>query len=853
MRPATASIAACLLAFLCVLPALAAAPAEDGGWTTADPSSIPLPVRLKWSRAGNLAPNPSFEEVRPDNPGGSPAGWETTGPQVEWVDRREPPGSPDEVAEGDRAVRIRRARAGEADPAEGVLSDFIPVIPGNYDFAYDVRLEGVTTPRPRLGARMEDAVTVRLLFFDRDRTQFDGVDVNPVTGTRIDPGDKSYTFGNHWSVDRFPWATVRARTYHYPYSEGDIPDRARFVRIFIGLRSAGTMWVDRVEFRLSKWNFTALERLEPWIGRALDPHDRLIPTPREVRPVRPIPLGGMPEPAWVVLPDAPAPAERAAADLLLEALNRDGAPGARAALAPPRAPIATLRERRLVFSVGRTRIAADLPPNPIAAPLADPEQGYFIRTADRGGCHMVQLSASTSLGVYYAAATAAQLVDQDAGIYHSAEVSDHPDFRVRAYRLAAWSSLADLDRELNGLGAMSRLKLNLAYAEQRGPDWHRPGRLHRVGVEEVGAWCRRTGVMALGAMVNPYSHLGFMANEATLSEAERSAWTHADQANREKLKNTFGFALEAGATAIMLLADDHVPHEGPNRFNYGLYAAADRRRFLNLQNAQAAVIKDLRDWVRRRYPGTRLEFCPPWYANEFIDRSQGKAEMYYRELTAQIPADVAIVWTGPGVRSLWLDAADLHRFREATGRAPLFWDNTLYARNIETAVYGGYATYYPGKVRMCNLFEPLDVERPHGFAALTHDRRLYVNGSTDSELYRIKYATVADWAWNAEAYVPERSLWKALVRAYGAAAAAEALAFNDAYYGLMQVCMRAERGEIASEAAATGGREWRERAERSLDAIRGLLPPGHRLPLELAAHLGRQTARLEQAVARFGG
>jgi hypothetical protein len=194
--------------------------------------------------------------------------------------------------------------------------------------------------------------------------------------------------------------------------------------------------------------------------------------------------------------------------------------------------------------------------------------------------------------------------------------------------------------------------------------------------------------------------------------------------------------------------------------------------------------------------------------------------------------------------------ADLHRYRDLAGRPPVFWDNTLYARNIETPVYGGYTTHYPGKVRMCNLFEPFDAERPPGFHDLTDGGRVYVNGTADSELHRIKYATVADWAWNAAAYNPERSLWKALVQACGKAAAAEALLFSDAYYGLYQVCMRAEGGEIGLEEAGRRGGEWVELLERRLASLRRLLPEGHRLAEELAEHLERQRARLETIAGR---
>ena len=136
-----------------------------------------------------------------------------------------------------------------------------------------------------------------------------------------------------------------------------------------------------------------------------------------------------------------------------------------------------------------------------------------------------------------------------------------------------------------------------------------------------------------------------------------------------------------------------------------------------------------------------------------------------KELTALIPQEIAIIWTGPTVRSLSLDMADLHRYRDLIGRWPMLWDNTLYARNLETEVYGGYTTYYPGKVRMCNLFEPLDTDRPADFHELNDGRHMYVNGAAESEVYRIKFATVADYEWNTSAYIPELSLWKALVKA----------------------------------------------------------------------------------------
>ena len=253
-----------------------------------------------------------------------PDGWERVGKGVEWMDRQSG-AAEDEVRHGSRAIKIHRETAGELDEAEGVLSDYISVVPGNYDFTYDVRLKNIDGHRRRLGGRLGDAITVKVLFFDAEKKPLDSSAMNPVSGSFIDTSDKSYSFANYWSIDEFPWATVRARTYNYPFSEGDLPDRTRYVRLFIGLKGTGTLWLDNVVLRYSKWNFSALERLKPYIDRPLSPVESLIPTPKEVQLVREVtcldPAGADRTVPLIVLPDNPAPADRAAARLLEKRLN----------------------------------------------------------------------------------------------------------------------------------------------------------------------------------------------------------------------------------------------------------------------------------------------------------------------------------------------------------------------------------------------------------------------------------------------------------------------------------------------------------------------------------------------------
>jgi hypothetical protein len=500
-----------------------------------------------------------------------------------------------------------------------------------------------------------------------------------------------------------------------------------------------------------------------------------------------------------------------------------------------------------VFSIGQNRMMRNLTAALPLRSVSGKAQGYVIQPREAGPCHVVFLAGETAVANFYAAATAAQLIEEVRCVYHSAAVSDYPDFLGRSYLLNRWNTLADLDRDLEGLGEMSLYKLNKAYAGYEGKTkaWHQPDALFKAGVAEVGQWCRENGVMSLGIMVNPYSHFEFEPAEESLDHSARYTWTHSDAESQQTLQGVLALGLKAGAGTIMLLADDYVPHEGRNRKNFSLYTPEDRKRFTNLQNAQAALINRLKAWVDRDYPGTRFEFCPPWYANEFIDRSEGKAEIYLKELVGQIPQDIAVIWTGPTVRSLSLDMADLRRYRDLIGRWPMFWDNTLYARNLETTTYGGYTAHYPGKVRMCNLFEPLDTDRPPGFHELNDGRHMYVNGTADSQVYRIKFATVADYEWNTSEYNPERSLWKALVRNYGVPAAKKILAFNDAYYGLYDVSMWTERQGVTEERLRRA-EAFVDLLQGSLTSLQQLLPPNHALLGELEEFRGRAKIRFER-------
>ena len=829
-------------------------------WSSMDPLSIPGHIRRSQFEKGNLVQNSSFEKGRRENGETGAAfsldGWSIVGKNVYWVELDAVPVDSEEVHSGRHAVKIVRRGAGELDTAEGLISDFIPVIPGNYDFYYHVKLKDIGGSRLRWGGRLGDAVTVRVFFFDEDRQPLDSTAVNPLSAKGIDNSNKSFSFANQWSIPGFPWGKVRARTYNYPFSEGDLPDDTRYVRLFIGLQGSGILWLDDVDFRFSRWNFTALERLAPFFERPLAPEDSLIPTPKTIRRIGEVVYyrPGMPQARFpvIVLPDNPAAAERTAAGLLQKKLAEVFNPEVPAEKVSPGIirvietglSVEEALSAQLVFSIGRNEVYRRLRPDLPLEFISGNPQAYVIGARQLEGSHVVYLMGGSPTGNLYAATTAVQLIDPVKGVYHSAAVQDEPDFLGRSFRMKDWQSHAELKSDLDGLQQMALYKLNKVYIGHTRGDkyWYRPSALYRRGVASVGRACKENGGLHLAMMANPYSHFPFEAPLQALEPETLNAWTHSSPQSIERLENLFRIGLEAGADTIMLLADDFVPHAGDHPRGYTLYAPEDKKRFFNLQNAQSYVIHQLKARLHADYPRTRLEFCPPWYSNEHIDRSRGKAEIYLRELAFQIPREVAIVWTGPTVRSLSVDAADLHRYTGLIGRRPMFWDNTLYARNLETDTYGGYATYYPGKVRMCNLFEPFDAYRPDHFENDNDGRQMFVNAAAFTEIYRIKLATVADYLWNTADYDPELSLWKVLSRRYGPLFSRQLLLFNEAYYGLYDVCLRMER-DGAQEADVREGRQFLAGIDNALGGLSAVPDASSRLLKELGTLRDKQAAR----------
>jgi hypothetical protein len=780
--------------------------------TIQDPLKIPYQTRLEWQYKGNLVPNASFEKGADEGNSFKLNSWQLQGQGLSWIDKSSFKYSATEVFDGARSIRISRPKAGELDPSDGILSDIIEVIPGNYDFSLYMKLSNISGSGERLGTKLYDAIDIRLLYFDDQKKPIDPKMYYPYKGVYLDNSFKGYSFSNYWHIDEFNWGMVIGRTYNYPFSEGDIPVGTKFVKIFLGLKGTGTMWVDKVDLHYSKWNFTPMERIEPYSDKEYSLIEMLVPTPQSIKNINISRWYDKTAPSRIpviLMPAKPEKQTAIAGELLkgqleLRMKNILGkAYKKEMVIVTSRLTDSLSKTASMIFSIGNNELCLRYSDSILAKVAEGDDQAYFIKNV---AGRILFLKGNGAMGDYYAVTTAVQLIGEKDFTIESATIVDRPDFTGRSLLLAAWNTQIEAKEDVANLDRMVKWKLNKVYVGYGQPnkEWFSPTDVYKYGVGAAGSFCKKTGLMKMAIMINPYYHFNYEMNVDSLSDKLRYTWTHGDPNSISVLKSSFELGLDSGASCIMLMSDDFVPHEGDSPKNYSLYTPEDKSQFVNLQNAQASVINSIYKWLAEDYPGTRFEFCPPWYLNEFIDKSHGKAEQYFSDLKAMIPKEVAIVWTGNTVRSLSMDMADIFRYKQLIGRYPMLWDNTLYARSL-SGNYGGYPAYYPDKIRLCNIFEPLDISVPANFSQYNDGPGMYVNGDAASDCYKIKFMTVADFEWNNAAYNADFSLWKALYKTYGKENALKLLTFNDDYYALMQLIARIDAGQGTEKDNKTAG------------------------------------------------
>jgi hypothetical protein len=258
-------------------------------WSNSRLLEIPAKVRMQQYTRGNLLPNPSFEErkvLRVDslNVNYNVLGWKKEGPNIRYLDLTVDNSiTEDEVTHGTAAYKFSRKHANEyRENGEGITSDFIKVIPGMYDLFMDVKCIDIRPYQSRLSEKLLDAIDIRVLYFDKNKLSIPGPSYHPFRKLIIDNSFKGIGFNHFTHIDSSGWMRIKAVSGYYPYNESVIPDEARFVKIYIGMKGTGVLYVDNIQYLYSKENLTPRERARIYFDSITNPIDYIIPKPQSI-------------------------------------------------------------------------------------------------------------------------------------------------------------------------------------------------------------------------------------------------------------------------------------------------------------------------------------------------------------------------------------------------------------------------------------------------------------------------------------------------------------------------------------------------------------------------------------------
>jgi hypothetical protein len=744
-------------------------------WSTEAPLTVPYRIRLQRFEKVNLIRNHSFETGRTFDLDRSVTsfvidGWQQIGQHVQWVDTRlDSIYKPEEALSGYRSVKIVRKTAYETDEqGDGIISDFIKVIPGNYTLSCFMKLEQVYPAKSRWSSRMNDAIDLNLQFFDRNKIAISPKYRFPQTDQYINASRKALSLSNYNYIKSFEWGKVIGKSEHFPFPEGDIPSEAQYVKIYIGLKGRGTLWVDSVTFSYNDHNFSVGEKMSPYTDTVFPSYQAIIPEPKHYSVMESVVFrtsdaqqGKQP---LIIIPDNADPLILKAAALIQSAFHESirGKAGWKdpfIRVVKDTFPIQN-PQSKLILNLGTTRLFAryhDFLPIKDINPY---QQGYFIYATPEMP-NLVFLGGNNPVGIYYAALTLIQMIDKKQPVFHNARIIDYPDIAHRYFAL----------KDLTGEGR----RLQLAFADE---------------------------------LIRYKFNGAFYGNNTSDSARSFTALSSQDQplpygGDLFKTGSIPGYRIPSDSTLTYSFPVD--------------FTAVDCKLFPDSH--------DFPKYLVQESPVLPYLIIPPAFNNQLLDN------MEYQMIIPAVSDQIRCLYSGCSFFSVNTDDADIERFITITGSKPVFMDNSMQM-DTPWGLYGGNIPYYPGKIRLFNIFEPYgNAEIREHFSKL--DTSLFfINKYAETEIDIIRLATAADFLWNSGSYSKNLSLWKVLQSRYGAVVSRELIRYADHYGLLLEMIVKLSEKEQTSRNLKIGQQILID-LDKQVVSIAALLGQEHRLVKEL--------------------
>jgi len=753
-------------------------------WYTEDPGSIPYRIRLQRYERPNLLRNESFETGRTfavDSNRSSFVidGWQQSGDGVQWVDiSNDSTYKHDEVFTGSRSVKITRNKAYETDTrGEGITSEFVRVIPGNYNLTFYTRLQNIQPNRARLGTRLYDAIQVQILYFDKNKLPLSSRQYFPHIDQYIDNSIKSLSFANFYEISDFGWGRIAGKSHSFPFPDGDIPSDAHYIKVYIGLVGTGTMWIDNVILRYSRNNFSASERMMPFTDTSYVTRTPVIPAPKDIKSLQQIVYYAAGDEnntlPLILIPDDASTLTRKAATLIRDRIysviksTDSSRTDQNDIIIASSIPSDRVNKSRLIISVGNTGLYQkyrDLMP---VNDILSHRQGYFIFSSNDFP-NIVFLRGNNSTGNFYAALTAVQLFDKTRPVFNNARIIDYPDFENRQFLIG---NISDSISTRGYFDQLMNYKMNGAFLSYNSSD------TSALPPDAITILRKRFDKELFNIYGMVSTNTPYPAKDIPFIKDDFFSWITAKSAE----------LFDSGIDGTIAAPSFSPPWDSSLCYRQPL-------PFINNEE----LSENLKEMLSKEADGLNAFYCPVYYNNELIDLKQTV------DHTDILSPGLSVLWSGSSYFGIHTDNADLDRFLEySSGIKPSLIENSMLM-STEWGLYNGNYPWYPAKLKLFNIFEPfINTDIRYLYEKIDHDH-IFLNLPANGEINLIRLATAADFFWNMRKYDPDLSLWNILVSRYGSDASRLLIEFAGKYSELLEIHARLKRNEQVARNVKSG-------------------------------------------------
>ena len=192
-----------------------------------------------------------------------------------------------------------------------------------------------------------------------------------------------------------------------------------------------------------------------------------------------------------------------------------------------------------------------------------------------------------------------------------------------------------------------------------------------------------------------YDLLDYMLILHMYAESKGDYFDIANEGDVEQLVERCTFAAEYGFDHISLGFDDWTPYKEDG---YMCRHLSERRRFKNsVGYAHGYLLKQVHEALKRVHPQVELSVCPAPYSI-YVHKVPTTIEhqRYLRDMGSQLPEDVWVFWTGPGISSEKVERKDFLQFSRYVNHRRIFlWDNT-YTSEVDPPIMRWRTEYYDG-------------------------------------------------------------------------------------------------------------------------------------------------------------